>query len=1093
MLDGTHDSSNTFAGTPFYMSPEALGREGYSAKADVWSLGCIIYEACTLQQAFQGANLMAVMCAICDGPLPELPDTCETKLQDLVFKMLARDPAKRISASDVCKHPALTNYPRVTYKQLGYDTNSRRSKEQIFADIEKMRERSRKEKMRRKTKNGLSKRSVSSEGGIFGKRAQKESVEIPPWIKDHPDVFPDGRAPADSALSFAETISAISKDSKSTGGSKSSTGSRSSTSLDRMADFRSLSVDRGATAGSANSSGSATSSYATASDNSGGETIDENAAPKIAQRNISSGERKRLHRTQSTPGYIQCADSIDASTETSGSSGTPSFNAAQSMLDKAELDASGSMLDLETAKLAIAYSASRGSDSRRNSVMSDHVRDALEVIDRHKAGEGRTMSANEEEAFIRSAMDKARKVSNDSSSTQPVTANPVDPQSNSKRTRRPPTTSRFGRKTAATQKEDGSAEVQKKHLRRRSSHRREQPEDEFWHVPYFPTIYFTGRDKEMATIRQLLSKPLSQRGARCGISQHGGSGKTQLMLRYAWENRATYPGGIYLIEADNTNRLRQSLVDLAFALNVSSSCKPHAPPREIADVVFSALRDVTGEYLICVDNADDSEVMEMLGQVYLPPVRGLTGSNIIVTSRSADSRLWADLGIDSPMVLGMLPEADAAVCLYRCGRGKWRESHVEIIKEIKMQGSEEMDSLYALVGSGEEGLDGLPLAIEQAGAYILRTKRGFADYRRFYRRQMLKLLEKEKAAKTRDDDSDREQRSVATTWGINVQGLSDTVQRLLATIACFNPHRIPEELLVRLTYVFAQDTSEPVTEYDETQEDDVQFKFDEWVLEGLVSKYSIIAMSNTKNEPGAKILRRQRCFSLHRVMHMVILARENEAGLAEAGSRALSAIYLLLKPRTYRTVVDVDRAVRDSMVELSPHARSLILHLKLLPLSAESSRQLAVIQRAEAFLDQFHGRYPEAIGRYQQALSIFKKVYSETGDHDDIAETLYHLGNCLNSNGDLKAAALRCEHSLEMFERLRPDEDNRGTAQAFHRTGTVHSKLKDHTKALDRFEKSLEMNRRLHGAKSDNDEISATLYRIGNELENTKQTHKALE
>ncbi len=51
---GTSDLATTFTGTPYYMSPEVLKHDGYNSKSDIWSLGCILYEICTLEHAFQG-------------------------------------------------------------------------------------------------------------------------------------------------------------------------------------------------------------------------------------------------------------------------------------------------------------------------------------------------------------------------------------------------------------------------------------------------------------------------------------------------------------------------------------------------------------------------------------------------------------------------------------------------------------------------------------------------------------------------------------------------------------------------------------------------------------------------------------------------------------------------------------------------------------------------------------------------------------------------------------------------------------------------------------------------------------------------------
>lgn len=40
-------------GTPLYMSPQLIQDSGYNENADVWSLGCIIYELCELNSPFR--------------------------------------------------------------------------------------------------------------------------------------------------------------------------------------------------------------------------------------------------------------------------------------------------------------------------------------------------------------------------------------------------------------------------------------------------------------------------------------------------------------------------------------------------------------------------------------------------------------------------------------------------------------------------------------------------------------------------------------------------------------------------------------------------------------------------------------------------------------------------------------------------------------------------------------------------------------------------------------------------------------------------------------------------------------------------------
>jgi serine/threonine protein kinase len=56
-------------GTPFYLSPEVICEQPYNQQADMWALGCVLYELCTLQHAFFGNNFPAVVLKICDRKL----------------------------------------------------------------------------------------------------------------------------------------------------------------------------------------------------------------------------------------------------------------------------------------------------------------------------------------------------------------------------------------------------------------------------------------------------------------------------------------------------------------------------------------------------------------------------------------------------------------------------------------------------------------------------------------------------------------------------------------------------------------------------------------------------------------------------------------------------------------------------------------------------------------------------------------------------------------------------------------------------------------------------------------------------------------
>ena len=61
ILQETNENAQTTVGTPYYLSPEICQNKPYSYKSDVWSLGCILYELCTLRHAFNSSNLLGLV------------------------------------------------------------------------------------------------------------------------------------------------------------------------------------------------------------------------------------------------------------------------------------------------------------------------------------------------------------------------------------------------------------------------------------------------------------------------------------------------------------------------------------------------------------------------------------------------------------------------------------------------------------------------------------------------------------------------------------------------------------------------------------------------------------------------------------------------------------------------------------------------------------------------------------------------------------------------------------------------------------------------------------------------------------------------
>ena len=91
--------SGSTVGTPLYTSPEqARGRADVDGRADIFSLGCVLFEMLAGEPPFTGATPLEVMTKVCAGRAPELASRragLPPGLTSLIDAMLAKEPARR--------------------------------------------------------------------------------------------------------------------------------------------------------------------------------------------------------------------------------------------------------------------------------------------------------------------------------------------------------------------------------------------------------------------------------------------------------------------------------------------------------------------------------------------------------------------------------------------------------------------------------------------------------------------------------------------------------------------------------------------------------------------------------------------------------------------------------------------------------------------------------------------------------------------------------------------------------------------------------------------------------------------------------------
>ena len=93
--------AETRTGTPLYMAPEVYDNFPYDYNADIWSLGCIIYELCSLEPPFKGENISELKKIIKAGRYIPIPNIYSNDLKKIIALMLQTNPNKRISSGDL--------------------------------------------------------------------------------------------------------------------------------------------------------------------------------------------------------------------------------------------------------------------------------------------------------------------------------------------------------------------------------------------------------------------------------------------------------------------------------------------------------------------------------------------------------------------------------------------------------------------------------------------------------------------------------------------------------------------------------------------------------------------------------------------------------------------------------------------------------------------------------------------------------------------------------------------------------------------------------------------------------------------------------
>lgn len=124
-LNGPDEKHVTMCGTPNYISPEVASRELHGLPADVWGLGCMLYTLLVGRPPFHTQHVKTTLNKVINADY-KIPPELSLPAQDLLQKLLCKDPVKRITLKEIMEHPFITsmctNTSNITKQDISRDS-----------------------------------------------------------------------------------------------------------------------------------------------------------------------------------------------------------------------------------------------------------------------------------------------------------------------------------------------------------------------------------------------------------------------------------------------------------------------------------------------------------------------------------------------------------------------------------------------------------------------------------------------------------------------------------------------------------------------------------------------------------------------------------------------------------------------------------------------------------------------------------------------------------------------------------------------------------------------------------------------------------
>jgi tetratricopeptide (TPR) repeat protein len=506
----------------------------------------------------------------------------------------------------------------------------------------------------------------------------------------------------------------------------------------------------------------------------------------------------------------------------------------------------------------------------------------------------------------------------------------------------------------------------------------------FWFMPHRRNLLFSARQNDLDELHNRFTKDRDDPLTVQAITGLPGQGKTELALEYAFRYRKEYTA-VFWLRCDSRRELFADFLQIADLLRLS--VESFTEEQEVIKKVKHCLTHFSERWFIIFDNAFDVSMLDD----FIP-----TGGNGDVLITTTDQTIGT---LAHALALVGMNEDDGANFLLKRAKIKQPDSD-HIIK------AKEMSKL----------LDGLPLALDQAGAYIEKTRKSLSEYIQNYCVHL--------DARGHNPQR-RSPKTVMATFSLCFEQIKQrnlTALDILHLCAFLNAEAIPERLfVVRIPEVGSLLQSLSDDQLEEALED--------------LQRYSLIS-----RDDGA--------FRIHRLVQIALKNEMKEDEKRQWEKRVVYAVNAIFP--------DVQFAVWSACQEYLPHVQvcaELMHHHH----EVESPEGARLLDRAGYYLYE-RSQYGAAQSFFEQAVEIQQRVLRS--HHPDTAHVLTHLGALSRSLGQYSQAEKYYHDARAVLEQEGHDQAPLALARIFDGQGELAQTQHFYSRAQQLYEQALEIRQR---------------------------------